>query len=62
MKSHRNKEQCFKDSGLPARFQHAFYKGWYACGNQINEAEDYDDFQERLYEHDFLEKEYPDED
>lgn len=62
MKSHRTKEQRFALAGLPESMRDAFYKGWYACGTEINEGEDYDDFQERLYENDFLEpREEPEE-
>ena len=54
MKSHATKEQCFASSGLPESERAAFYMGWYAAGNQINEGEDSDYLQERLIENDFL--------
>lgn len=57
MKTHRTKEKRFAVSGLPESERAAFYLGWYACGDEINEGEDYDDFQERLYENDFLHRE-----
>ncbi len=54
MKTYRTKEQRFEGSGLPEEMREAFYAGWYACGAEINEGEDYDDFQYRLYANDFL--------
>jgi hypothetical protein len=33
-----------------------FAEGWYACANEINEGEDSDWLQERLYEEGFLRK------
>lgn len=56
MKSHRTKEQCFAASELPEKMREAFYKGWYAAGNEINEGEDSDWLQERLYAEDFLKR------
>lgn len=56
MKSHATKEQRFAASGLPESDRAAFYLGWYACGDEINQGEDYDLFEERLREHDFLHK------
>lgn len=57
MKSHDTKEQRFFRTGLPESERAAFYLGWYAAGNEINEGEDNDDFQERLIANDFLHNE-----
>jgi hypothetical protein len=57
MKTHRTKEQRFEQLGLSEEMRSAFYQGWYAAGNEINEGEDSDWLQERLYENDFLESE-----
>lgn len=54
MKSHRTKEQRFDLSKLPENMRDAFYAGWYAAGSEINEGEDSDWLQERLYAEDFL--------
>ena len=62
MKSHRNKEECFKASRLPENQRSAFYAGWYAAGNEINEGEDSDWLNERLRDNDFLEPLGDDED
>lgn len=62
MKSHATKEQRFAASGLPESERAAFYIGWYACGNEINQGEDSDWFQERLIAHDFLHEEDVDHD
>lgn len=56
MKTHRTKEQRFEASGLPEHVREIFYAGWYAAGEEINEGEDYDDFQERLYANDFMKR------
>lgn len=56
MKSHLTKEQCFKKSKVPLDQKEAFFMGWYACGNEINQGEDSDWLQERLYAEDFLRK------
>lgn len=56
MKSHATKEQRFARTGLPESDRAAFYLGWYACGDEINQGEDYDLFEERLIENDFLHK------
>ena len=55
MKSHATKEQCFIQSGLDESFRDSFYKGWYACGNEINQSEDSDWLSLRLLGEDFLE-------
>jgi hypothetical protein len=54
MKSHKTKEQRFNNSGLPEASRKTFYAGWYAAGTEINEGEDSDWLQERLYAGDFL--------
>jgi len=56
MKSHRTKEESFKCSGLDPKHKDVFFAGWYAAGNEINQGEDSDWLQERLYENDFLRK------
>lgn len=63
MKSHATKEQCFAGSGLSEDKRAAFYAGWYAAGNEINQGEDSDWLSESLKANDFLEPdEKPDED
>ena len=63
MKFHLNKEQCYENFLARTKTPRseasyaAFVAGWYAAGTQINEGEDSDWLQERLYEEDFLEKE-----
>lgn len=61
MKSHRTKEQRFEYSGLSESERAAFYLGWYAAGQEISQGEDYDSFDERLLENDFLPREDPEE-
>ena len=56
MKSHRTKEKSFECSGLDPKHKDAFFAGWYAAGNEINQGEDSDWLQESLYENDFLRK------
>ena len=56
MKFHKTKEACFASSKLPEEMRKSFYRGWYAAGTQINEGEDSDWLQERLYKEDFLKR------
>lgn len=62
MKSHRTLEQCFELSKLPETHRKAFEQGWYCCANEINQGEDSDWLQERLYAEGFLLKEKEDDD
>ena len=57
MKAHDTKEDAFIKSGLPDDMREAFYSGWYAAGAAINEGEDSDWLNERLYKNDFLNEE-----
>jgi hypothetical protein len=57
MKYHKTLDQCFKDSNLPKSQRAAFEQGWYCCASEINNGEDSDWLQERLYAEGFLYKE-----
>ena len=54
MKWHPTKEQAFTSSGLSEDKRIAFYSGWYAAGNAIDEGEDSDWLSERLKANDFI--------
>jgi len=56
MKSHSTKEEAFLFSNLPEKLRAAFYLGWYACGNEINQCEDSDALNEVLLSEDFMKK------
>jgi hypothetical protein len=63
MKFHLTLEQCYdaylERSGKKPSLEiyESFAEGWYDCAREINEGEDSDWFQERLYEEGFLVKE-----
>ena len=54
MKWHPTKEQAFERRHLPENQREAFYAGWYAAGDAINEGEDSDWLSDRLKANDFI--------
>lgn len=54
MKWHLTKEQSFDRANLPENMRTAFYTGWYAAGDEINNGEDSDWLSERLRANDFI--------